>query len=141
MASAQLELVRSIFARWERGDFSSSEWADPEIEWVTADGFEPGRVSGLAGMAAGWRGFVSLWKDYSIEAREYRELDDERVLVFYRRSGRGRTSGMKLEELRADGASLFHIRTGKVTRMVSYAEPDRALAELGLAPQVPREEP
>jgi len=136
-----LELVRSIFALWESGDFSSSRWADPEIEWVIADGFEPGRVTGLAGMAAGWRGFVSLWKDYSIEAREYRELDDERVLVFYRRSGHGKTSGMSLEELRADGASLFHIQDGKVTRMVSYAEPDRALAELGLAPPVAREEP
>lgn len=135
MASAHLELVRSIFALWESGDFSSSDWADPEIEWVIADGFEPGRVTGVAEMALGWRGFVGLWNDYSIEAKEYRELDDERVLVFYRRSGHGKTSGMNLEELRADGASLFHVRAGKVTRMVSYADPDRSLAELGLAPE------
>jgi ketosteroid isomerase-like protein len=133
MASDQLELVRSIFARWERGDFSSSEWADPGIEWVVADGIEPDHSTGLDGMAQGWRGFVSLWDDYSIEAQEFRELDAERVLVRYRRSGRGKTSGMELEQLRADGASVFHVRAGKVTRMVSYADPARSLAELGLA--------
>jgi ketosteroid isomerase-like protein len=135
MPSDQLELVRSIVACWERGDFSGSDWADPEIEWVIADGVELDHATGLAGMAQGWRDFVSLWNDYRIEAREYRELDDERVLVRYGRSGRGKTSGMDLEQLRADGATVFHVRSGHVTRMVSYTDPDRSLAELGLAPE------
>ena len=51
--------MRSICADWERGDFSSVQWAHPEIEVVIADGPSPGRWSGLAGMAEAARDLFS----------------------------------------------------------------------------------
>jgi ketosteroid isomerase-like protein len=134
MASPNVVLVRSIYAAWERGDFGSTEWADPEIEFVLSGGIADGAWTGLAGMAEGWRTYLSAWEDLRSEVDEYRELDEERVLVLTRLTGRGRTSGLELGQMRAKGATLLHINGGKVTKLVVYADADHALADLGLAP-------
>jgi ketosteroid isomerase-like protein len=131
--SANVELVRSIYAAWERGDFSAADWADPEIETVDADGPAPGSVIGLAAMAEDVRDWLSTWEDLRFEGEEHRELDDERVLVLDDYSGRGKTSGLQLGRMRTKGAHLFHIRGGKVTKLVAYFDRERALADLGLA--------
>jgi ketosteroid isomerase-like protein len=131
--SENLDLVRSIYAAWQRGDFSETEWAHPEIEFVIAGGLAPGSWAGLAGMTDGYRAWLSAWEEFRVEAEEYRELDDERVLVLNNFTGQGKTSGLDLGKLRAEGASLLHIRLDKVTRLVLYAERDRALTDLGLA--------
>ncbi len=130
--SENLDLVRSIYADWERGDFESAEWAHPDVEYVWVDGPTPGSWSGLAGMAEGARGIFNAWEGYRVEAHEYRELDNERVLVFTRMRGRGKASGLELGQTRTEGATVFHVRHGKVTRHVYYWDRDRALADLGL---------
>lgn len=135
MSSANLDLVRSIVAAWERGDFHSAEWADPEIEFVLSNELHDVQVqAGLAGMAKAWGGFLSAWEGARIEVDEYRELDRERVLVFlHYNGGRGKASGLDLRQMRTKAATLFHIRAGSVTRLVVYADRDWALADLGLA--------
>jgi ketosteroid isomerase-like protein len=128
--ASNLDLVRSIYAAWERGDFGSAAWADPEIEFAFADGPEPGSWRGLAGMAEGYRDWLRAWEDFRAEPEEYLVIDDERILVLVRNSGRGRTSGLEVESHSV--ANLFHLRGGKVTRIVVYLDRGRALADLGL---------
>jgi ketosteroid isomerase-like protein len=120
MPSANLDLVRSLYAAWERGDRSSIEWAHPEIEFVIADGPAPGRWIGVAGMAEGFRDLLSGWEEWRPQADEYRELDAERILVLDHFSGRGKTSGLEVRQMRTAGVALFHVRGGKVTRLVVY---------------------
>ena len=136
MASENLDLVRSLYASWERGDFDSAEWAHPEIEYGFADGPSPGNWSGLEGMAEAFRAWSSAWEEFRVEAEEFRELDSERVLVLTRRSGRGKASGVDLAQLRSEaarqGADLFHIRGGRVTKLTVYFDRERALADLGI---------
>jgi ketosteroid isomerase-like protein len=134
-ASANVNLVRSIYAAWERGDFSETEWANPEIEFVFADGPSPGSWTGRAGLAEGTRELLGAWEGFRYEVEEYRELDDERVLVLVRYSGRGKASGVDVRQVRAKGAHLAHIRGGSVTRAVFYFDRERALADLGLTPE------
>jgi hypothetical protein len=130
--SENLDLVRSIYADWERGDSSSSEWADPQIEVVFADGPNPGSWSGLGGLAAGWRDVLGAWDHFHPEVEQYRELDDGRLLVLVRWHGRGKKSGVQIGETGAKGAQLFDLVAGRVRRLVTYLDRNRALADLGL---------
>jgi len=134
MASANLELVRGIRGAWDRGEFAAVDWAHPQLEFVIADGPTPGTWTGLAGMAAGWREFLGGWEDWRATASDYRELDGSRVLVLVELSGRSRASGLDIARSgKGQGANVFHLREGKVTRFVLYLERDRALTDLGLA--------
>ena len=131
--SANLDLARSIYADWERGDyFSRADWADPEIELVLVGGPDPQSLKGATEVVEGWREFLSHWQGYRIEAEEYNELDGECVLVLFRVFGRGRASGLKLGQFQQRPANVFHVREGKVTRIVAYMDRDRMFADLGL---------
>ena len=106
-ASSNLDLVRSIVAAWERGNFHSTEWADPEIEYVIVDGPAPGRWTGLTDMQEGARQYLRGWAELRVEV-------DARI---------------------AKGAWLFHVVDERVRRVVRYWDRDRAFADLGLAPE------
>jgi len=124
--------VQSIHAPFARGDYGSTEWAHPEVEFVIADGPSPGTWTGVPAATRAWREFLSAWDEFRIEIDEYRELDDERVLALDRRVARGKTSGLEVGQTQAAG--LWHVREGKVTRLVFYLDRDRALTDLGSAP-------
>jgi ketosteroid isomerase-like protein len=129
--SENLDLVRSIYAHWERGDyFSSVDWAHPEVEFVVVDGPSPGGLTGASAVEQNWRVFQETWDDYLITAEDYRKLDAERVLVLVALSGRGKASGL---EMRQAGANIFTLRAGKVVALTIYWDRERAFADLGLA--------
>jgi hypothetical protein len=131
--SENLDLVRSIVADWERGDWSSADWADPEIQ-LEITGLGGGRWTGMAGMAEGFGDWLRGFAGFRVAGVEaFRELDRERVLVLHRFTARGKSSGLPIEQTGPKGASLFHIRAGKVTRLVAIVPPrEQALADLGL---------
>jgi ketosteroid isomerase-like protein len=130
--SENIELVRSIYADWERGDYSRTDWPHPRIEFVIADLPDQGAAKGIAAMADTWGRFLGAWEGHRVEATEFRELDAERVLVVGRFVAQGKSSGLAVEQTRTSGANLFQISDGRVTRLVIYFDRDRALADLGL---------
>jgi ketosteroid isomerase-like protein len=124
-----IDVVRSIYADWERGEHDSADWADPDIEFVLADGPSPGTFTGLAAMARAWRDFGRGIEDLRTFADEYRQIDPERILVLTRFGARGEESGVDVE---TQGAILFAVRDGRVRRLVRWWSAERALADLGL---------
>jgi ketosteroid isomerase-like protein len=134
--STNLDLVRSIYADWERGDFSSAEWADPDIEYVRVAELDPGTWRGLGGMAEGARIMIEPYEHIRFVIDSFREVDDDCVLVLHHASGRGKGSGLDIEQIHAESAVVFYIRDGKVIKLVNYfGDRERALADLGLAPE------
>ena len=132
MSRENLDLVRSICSAWARGDYSSDEWAHPEIEFVIADGLSPGRWTGVAGMAEGWRTWLEAWDDFHQEPDEYRQLDGERVLVTFRGYGRAKMSGLDIAQMDHRLAGVFHVHGRQVTRFAGYFDLKRAFADVGL---------
>ena len=128
--SANLDLVRSIYADWERGDFSRGDWAHSDIEFVRKVDLDPERAEGIAGMAQMWRRYLAGWDEFRTgKVDECRELDRSRVLVTGRMSGRGKASGAEVER---EFANVFELREGRVAKLTVYPDRDRALADLGL---------
>lgn len=127
-----LQIVRSIFADWERGDWSSAEWADPEIEFEMIGGLNTGTWKGREQMAEAWATMLRAWEDLRAVADDFQEVDDERVLVLLRNEGRGKGSGIDIGGISVKAANVFTVRDGKVTRLALYWERDRAIADLSL---------
>jgi ketosteroid isomerase-like protein len=132
--SENLDLVRSIYANWELGDFShAAEWAHPDIEFVRVAELDSGRWRGLAGLLEGARILSDAYEHLRFVIDSYRELDDDRVLVLYHAIGRGKGSGLDIGQITRESANVFHIRDGKVVKLVNYfGDRDHALADLGL---------
>jgi hypothetical protein len=127
---ANVELARSIYARWGRGDWSSFDWADPEIEFVIADGPDPQTVRGIDQMVEAWREFLAAFSNYATVGDEFRELEDGRVLVLLTPHGRGKASGVDLAANQS--ATVMEMHNGVVARIEIYFNRRNALADLGL---------
>jgi len=67
--SENLELVRSIYADWERGDFSRNDWANPEIKLRDRRWAEPGDWTGFTEMARRYGDWLRGWRTFVLRRR------------------------------------------------------------------------
>ena len=128
----QLELARSVFAAWEAGDYSGSDWAHPDIEFRIVGGPVSGTWRGRDGMAEGWRNFLDAFEGFSSGRSEAEQVRPGLVLVRAGVTGRGRTSGVDLSRTGAQTATVFHLDGDQVVRLHFYIDGEEALDDLGL---------
>ena len=75
--------------------------------------------------------YLSGWNEYRLEAKEFIDAGDDKVLVFSREGGRGKGSGAEVQT--HPTAHLWTLHDAKAIRMQSYWERSDALAAVGLA--------
>jgi ketosteroid isomerase-like protein len=129
MSEENVEIVREIYRAWERGDFSSNEWADPEIEFHLRAGPDEAVHHGVEAMGHAWREWLGAWDEFRVEVEKFLDLGDD-ILVLVKFGGRGKTSGTPVEGLL--GGNLLSFRNGKVVRLVTFTDRNDALEAAGL---------
>jgi ketosteroid isomerase-like protein len=116
MSQETVELVRSVYDGWSRGDFSDIEAFHPEIEFEMVDWPHQTKVRGIDAMSDTWQATLSAWEGFRAVPTEY--IDHGRnVLVLNRIEGSGKESGA---DVSADTATLWTVEDGRVVRLALY---------------------
>jgi ketosteroid isomerase-like protein len=132
MPSANAQVVAAVYAAFNAGDVDGAlAYADPEIEWVPAEGspFEQtyrGREQVKRFPEQEWMG---VFDDLKGEVRELIDAPNDAVLATLHLTGRGGASGVELD---FDIAHLWRLRDGVVVRVQAFTHPEDALEVSGL---------
>ncbi len=128
MSQANVEIIRSLYEDWLRGNMGLDR-LDPEISMVESDVL-PGSVSvhGFDAVRRYIESFAKHWEDIRFEPEEFIDAGDS-VVVVARLIGRGKLSGV---EVTRRWAYVWTVRGGKALSMVGYADRAEALKAAGL---------
>ena len=130
MTSGDVEVVRTVMEAFARRDARAlTELQDPEFEFRSA-------LTSLAGgsyhAGEAERYFTDIDEqlgDWHTEDETYVEVPDGRVLVMYRVAGRGRQSGVPLDQ---EMAMVWTLRDGKLLFAETFRDIPEALHETRL---------
>jgi ketosteroid isomerase-like protein len=130
MSQGRVEVVRRLFAYWERGDWpASAELFDPDFETVfgTESFPDPGHYRGARRTLDAWSGWLEAWDELRVELQDVIEAG-ERVVTLQRLRGRGKGSGADVDR---EVGCIFDFDRGKIVRMI-FCDRHQALEAAGL---------
>ena len=136
MSQANVEIVRSLYAKTERGDFSfldrEPELRDfyaPDFEWHTRDDLPDAGIrrgyEGLARLGAEW---IEAFEDFHVDLDELIDAGD-RVVAVTRLCGRPRDGSQDLE---LHETQVWRLREGKAVEVRAYLTLAEALKAVEL---------
>ena len=133
MSQENVEIVRGLLARWERGDYDTVELFDPQVEFTRTGGGSDvlgyaTESRGIDGLWAALGAWTDEWTDVSVQAEGFTEVG-ARVLVLARQRAVGRHSDVPMSNL---DAWVFSFRGGRIVRWDAYWNPAEAKRALGL---------
>jgi ketosteroid isomerase-like protein len=130
MSQKNVDVVRRIYASWTAGSSAAeSNLLHADIEWVNpSDALEPGTRTGIDAFTSITEELDDTIEDFRMDVERLVEAGD-RVVVIATMRGRGRASGVKVENRHG---SVWTIRGGKAVRFEWFSEPSQALEAAGL---------
>ncbi len=132
MSQENVEILRGMCDAFIVGDAATAlAGLDDEVEWHgTIGGLDEGRTyHGHDQVIEGFVDNLQAWESHSLETRRYIDAGDK-VVVFWHEVGRGKESGVDVEN---DTAVIYTIRGGKVVDVQGYMDRDAALEAVGLS--------
>jgi ketosteroid isomerase-like protein len=129
MSQENVEIVRRSLEAYQAGDLTAAVVdVDPEVEFDLT--FRPGgRIfRGHDGIAEGTRTWTGAFEGWSFEVEDVVDAGDQ-VLVRMRESGRGKASGIKIDQV---VFNVLRLRHGKVVHWKLYINRAEALEAAGL---------
>ena len=138
MSRENVELVRRFFEALNSATRTRElqplldEFLDPDIDWRAVEGAidDIGGMRGIAAVRLYIEDWLDTFDDLTMAADEVIEVDDDRVLVPQRLSGRAKQSGI---EAQLAFAVLYTIQNGRFVKVREYETREGALEAVGLS--------
>jgi ketosteroid isomerase-like protein len=131
MSRENVEVVRSAFAEFERGNFWVPQFFDSAIrvEWLDATPGGEAESAGIDGMTRTVSEWLAAMDRVSLTAERISGAGD-RVVVIATWHGRGKASSVPTEWRHGQ---VWTMRDGKAVRIETYPDPADALEAVGLS--------
>jgi ketosteroid isomerase-like protein len=123
MSQENVELIRTIYARWEAGE-SAAELIDREMEYVNPSyAVESGVKHGRGTLGA----IRDIYPDFRFEPEQYRDAGEDVVVI-------GMARGTAASGVRAQWRQgyVWTVREGRAVRFRWFSDPAEALQAAGL---------
>jgi ketosteroid isomerase-like protein len=132
MSQENVELVRKLFEVYNQRSFEeNAHLIDPEMDWDMSRAELPDGTSYTG--PEEFRHFIEAWEEgFASESMEAQEIIDagNRVIVVVHHRGRGRASGIEVDQ---HFAMVWTLRDGRAVRMALYPTRGQALEAAGLS--------
>jgi ketosteroid isomerase-like protein len=128
-----IELVRSAFEAWNRGDIDAfAGHAAEDVAWLEVSGRPEGAPTERLGrdrMRTSLESLFDAWESYHLEVERVEEVGD-RVVAVVREVARGRASGVEID---SRWGYLVTVEEGLIVRIEAYRDAGQALQVAGLS--------
>jgi ketosteroid isomerase-like protein len=133
VSQGNVELVRSAFAAWNRGDIAAfASHVAPDIAWLEVSGRPEsagsGEYYGRERLQRSLEGLFEAWESYHLDVERIEAVDD-RVVAIVREVARGRTSGVEID---SRWGYVITVDDDRIARVEAYRDAARALQAVGL---------